>query len=113
MNYAARIPDHRSLLTEDALDTVNFVAFACLCLYLVLAIMRFQEYTWISLNVPIIPVVESIMILAWMGSPKPPGLSKHMPVFLLGVVYFISSLKAGPEYSIEITQNYFLTYWLR
>ena len=95
-------------MTEDTLDTVNFVAFACLCLYLVLAIMRFQEYTWVSLNVPIIPVVESIMILAWMGSPKPPGLSKHMPVFLLGVVYFISSLKAGAEYSVEITQNYFL-----
>jgi len=108
MNYAARLPDHRSMLTEDTLATVNFVAFASLCGYLVLAIMRFQEYTWISLNVPIIPIVESIMILAWMMSPKPPGLSKHMPVLLLGIVYFISSLKAGAEYSVEITQNYFL-----
>jgi|GEM_PF-4280191 len=108
MNYAVRLPDHRSVLTEESLDTVNFVAFAALCGYLVLAIMRFQEYTWISLNVPIIPLIESIMILAWMGSPKPPGLSKHMPVFLLGIVYFISSLKAGAEYSVEITQNYFL-----
>ncbi len=108
MNYAVRLPDHRSVLTEESLDTVNFVAFAALCCYLVLAIMRFQEYTWISIEAPIIPVVESIMILAWMGSPKPPGLSKHLPVLLLGIVYFVSSLKAGAEYSVEITQNYFL-----
>jgi len=90
------------------LPIVNFVAFAGLAAYLVLAIMRFQEYTWISLNVPIIPVVESVMILAWAMSPKPPGLSNHSPVILLGIVYFISSLKAGPEYSVLITQNYFL-----
>ena len=108
MNYAVRLPNHRSLLTEDDLATVNFVAFAALCGYLVLAIMRFQEYTWISLNVPIIPLVESLMIVAWLGSPKPPGLSNHMPVLLLGVVYFIASLSAGAEYSIEVTQNYFL-----
>ena len=88
--------------------TVNFVAFLGLAVYLVLAIMRFQEYTWISLNVPIIPIVETVMILAWAMSDKPPGLSNHAPVLLLGVVYFISSLSAGADYSVLITQNYFL-----
>lgn len=108
MNYAVRLPQHRTLLAEDNLATVNFVAFLGLAAYLVLAIMRFQEYTWISLNVPIIPIVESIMILAWAMSPKPPGLAKQAPVILLGFVYFISSLGAGAEYSVLVTQNYFL-----
>lgn len=96
------------MLTEEDLATINVIAFLGLCGYLILAIMRFQEYTWVSLNIPIIPVVESAMILAWMMSPKPPGLSNHLPVILLGVVYFISSLAAGPEYSLEVTKNYFL-----
>lgn len=108
MNHAVRLPQHRSEITEDTLATVNNVAFGALAAYLVLAIMRFQEYTWISLNVPIIPVVESIMILAWAMSPKPPGLGNHSPVILLGIVYFVSSLSAGAEYSVEVTQNYFL-----
>jgi len=108
MNNAIRIPHHRAELAEDTLATVNYVAFIGLAAYLVLAIMRFQEYTWISLNIPIIPLVESVMILAWAMSAKPPGLSNHAPVILLGVVYFISSLAAGAEYSVEGTQNYFL-----
>jgi len=108
MSYAVRLPSHRSILAEEDLETINFVAFVGLCAYLILAIMRFQEYTWITLNVPIIPIVESVMILAWMMSPKPPGLANHLPVILLGVVYFIASLGAGAEYSVEITKNYFL-----
>lgn len=108
MNYATRLPPHRTLLAEDSMATVNFVAFAALAAYLVLAIMRFQEYTWISLNIPIIPLIESIMIVAWAMSPKPPGLVKQAPVIGLGIVYFISSLSAGAQYSVEITQNYFL-----
>ena len=108
MNYAIRLPKHRSHLIDDDLARINAVAFFGLLCYLVLAIMRFQEYTWITLNVPIIPIVESIMIVAWMMSPKPPGVANHFPVILLGVVYFVSSLGAGAEYAVEVTQNYFL-----
>lgn len=108
MNQPIRLPQHRTLLAEDDLATVNLIAFVGLAGYLVLAIMRFQEYEWVSLNIPIIPVIEMIMILGWALSPKPPGLANHAPIILLGIVYFIASLSAGAEYSVEVTQNYFL-----
>ena len=87
---------------------VSAVAFLGLAAYLFLAIMRFQEYTWIDISVPIIPIIEVVMIAGWLFSRKPPGFTDHLPVLLLGGVFFISSLSAGAEYSVQVTINYVL-----
>ncbi len=109
MNQAV-LTNRSSLQANDTeLVRVSGLAFFGLVGYLVLAIMRFQEYTWINLNAPIIPVIEMIMIVGWLFSPKPPGFSNYLPVILLGAVYFISSIAAvGADYSVEVTSNYYL-----
>ena len=97
---------HRTLGPDTDLAQINAIAFIGLLAYIVLAIMRFQEYTWVHLDAPIIPVVEMLMLLAWAISAKPPGFTRHLPVLLLIAVYFISSLSAGAEYAVTVTQNY-------
>jgi len=99
---------HRSQMDEEQIARVSIIAFLALLAYLVLALMRFQEYTWIDFDAPIIPVIEVTMILAWFVSAKPPGFAHTLPVILLGCVYFISSLSVDASYSVEVTTNYFL-----
>ncbi|MEM7217590.1 MAG: O-antigen ligase family protein [Pseudomonadota bacterium] len=105
---AAALAERNATLTGDALPRVNFVAFAALAAYFVLALIRFQEYTWIDFDLPVIPAVELLMLAAWLMSPKPPGLQQTLPVVLLGIVYFVSSAGVSAEYALEVTRNYIL-----
>ena len=98
----------RPLVAEGDIGRVSAIAFLGLVAYLVLALIRFQEYTWVNFDAPIIPVIEVTMMLAWFASAKPPGLVHALPVFLLGGVYFISGLGVNADYSVEVTSNYFL-----
>lgn len=98
----------RPLIAEGDIARISGLACFALVSYLVLALMRFQEYTWINFDAPIIPVIEVTMMLAWFVSTKPPGIAHSIPVILLGVVYFISSLSVDTAYSLDVTTNYFL-----
>ena len=108
LSAGLRASGTKPLVVEGDIARISALAVFALISYLVLAVMRFQEYTWIDFDAPIIPVIEVTMMAAWFLSPKPPGLAHVLPVVLLGIVYFVASLSVDTAYSLDVTTNYFL-----
>lgn len=86
---------------------MNPLAFFLICVYLALLIIRPQEYADILQGLPILAVVESFALLAWLADRKELNNSSTISLAALNVVILISLLFVSQAFALSQATEFF------